>query len=376
MLLTEEQQLIRTTARTFSEQFLKPRSPIWAKNHTFPKEALKEMAALGFMGMLVPEHWNGNEIDFLSYALVIEEIAAGDASTATIVSVHNGLVTGCILHNGSEKQKEDFLKPLASGKKLGAFALTEPEAGSDAANLKTTAHRKNDHYLLNGSKQFITSGKEADYVIVFAVTDISLGKKGISAFIVPNSLPGYEVSRIEEKMGQEAAVTVQLHLNNLKIPLENLLGQEGEGYKIALNQLESGRIGIAAQCVGIASAAFEYALAFAKERITFGKPLIEHQAIAFKLADMATQIEAARQLTYFAANLKQLDIPCIKEAAQAKLFASEMGEKVCRQAIQIHGGYGYMADYPVERLYRDVRACSLYEGTSEIQRMLIARSLL
>lgn len=374
-MITEEQRLIQDTARTFAENYLKPNSADWAKTHTFPKSALQEMAKLGFMGMLVPESLNGSNIGHLAYALAIEEIAAGDASTSTILSVHNGLVCGSVLNYGNQEQHETFLKPMAKGDKLGAFCLTEPEAGSDAANIKTKAKRDKEHYILNGTKQFITSGKHADFALIFAITDDTAGKKGISAFIIPTNLPGYRVSRIEEKMGQDAAVTVQLNFDNLKISNHHLLGIEGEGYKIALSQLENGRIGIAAQCIGIARSAFEAALAFAKERVTFGQVLIQHQAISFQLAEMATQIEAARQLTLHAAQLKEANISCVKEAAMAKLFASEMVEKVCRAAIQIHGGYGYMRDYSVERLYRDARVCTLYEGTSEIQKILISRAL-
>lgn len=389
-MLNEDQQLIRESTRKFAEDFLKPNTAHWAKTHTFPTSALKEMANIGLMGMLVPEQYNGSNIGHVAYALAIEEIAAGDASTSTILSVHNGLVCGAILNYGTKAQQELFLRPLATGEKLGAFCLTEPEAGSDAANIKTRAEKSGaeslnaetnadttvKNYVLNGTKQFITSGKHADLALVFAVTDPSLGKKGISAFLVPTHLPGYVVARVEEKMGQEAAITVQLNFDDLKIPIENRLGQEGEGYKIALSQLESGRIGIAAQCIGIAKAALEAAINFAKERVTFGKPIFKHQAVSFQLAEMATQIEAARQLMIHAAELKDAKIPCLKEASMAKLFASEMAEKVCRMAIQIHGGYGYMAEFPVERLYRDVRACTLYEGTSEIQKILISRELL
>lgn len=374
-MITEEQSFIQNIAKSFAENYLKPNAAHFAETHTFPTTALQEMAKLGFMGMLIPETLNGTDIGHLAYALVIEEIAAGDASTSTVVSVHNGLVCTALLNYGNQKQQELFLKPMAKGDKLGAFCLTEPQAGSDAANLKTKAIRSGKGYILNGTKQFITSGKHADFALIFAVTDPTNGKKGISAFIVPTHLPGYGVARIEEKMGQEAAVTVQLNFDNLIVPEDSLLGKEGEGYKIALSQLECGRIGIAAQSLGIARSAFEAALSFAKERITFGKVLIQHQAISFQLAEMATQIEAARQLTWHAAQLKDAKIPCLKEAAMAKLFASEMVENVCRTAIQIHGGYGYMRDYPVERLYRDARVCTLYEGTSEIQKILISRTL-
>lgn len=374
-MLTEEQRLIRDTAAKFAREFLRPNSEAWAEKHSFPTEALKKMGALGLMGMLIPEKYQGSNIGYKSYALAIEEIAYGDASTSTIVSVHNGLVSGCITHFGTEQQKETFLNPMATAEKIAAFCLTEPEAGSDAANIKTRATLKNNSYLINGTKQFITSGKDADISVVFALTDPTLGKKGISAFIVPTNTPGYKVARIEEKMGQEAAVTVQLNFDNLEIPKEYLLGAEGEGYKIALSQLECGRIGIAAQAIGIARHALHASLEYARERVTFGKALIQHQGIGFQLAEMSTLLEAARQLTHYAADLKDQGLPCIKEAAQAKLFAADAAEKICRMAIQILGGYGYMRDYPVERLYRDVRVCSLYEGTSEIQKILISREL-
>jgi len=374
-MITEEQRFIQNTAQSFAENYLKPHSSHWAETHTFPTTALQEMAKLGFMGMLIPETWNGSDIGHLAYALVIEEIAAGDASTSTIVSVHNGLVCTALLNYGNQEQQERFLKSMAKGDKLGAFCLTEPDAGSDVANLKTKASKSEQGYVLNGTKQFITSGKHADFALIFALTDPTAGKNGISAFIIPTDLPGYVVSRIEDKMGQEAAVTVQLNFDDLTISKNHLLGSEGEGYKIALSQLECGRIGIAAQCLGIARQAFETALAFAKERVTFGKCLVQHQGVSFQLAEMATQIEAARQLTLHAAQLKDANMPCLKEAAMAKLFASEMVENVCRTAIQIHGGYGYMRDYGVERLYRDARVCSIYEGTSEIQKILISRAL-
>lgn len=375
MFLTEEQQMIRDSARAFAREQLAPNAAAWDKNHSFPKAALAELAKLGFFGIVIPEEWGGAGADYVSLALAIEEIAAGDGSCSTILSVNNSLACMIILKFGTEAQKTQFLKPLATGDMLGAFCLTEPQAGSDAADLRTKAVREGDEYVLNGVKQFITSGKNADVAIVFAVTDSQAGKKGISAFIVPTATPGYIVARIEDKLGQHASDTAQIVLENLRIPATYLLGKEGEGYKIALSNLEGGRIGIAAQSVGMAQAAFNAARSYAKERITFGKPIIEHQAIAFKFADMATQIEAARLLVWRAASLRDKGLPCLKEASMAKLFASEMAEKVCSEAIQIHGGYGYLSDFPVERIYRDVRISQIYEGTSEIQRWVISRAV-
>jgi len=375
MFLTEEQQMIRDSARAFAREQLAPQAAAWDKQHTFPKAALAELAKLGFFGIVVPEEWGGAGADYVSLAVAIEEIAAGDGACSTILSVNNSLACMIILKFGTDAQKTQFLRPLATGNMLGAFCLTEPQAGSDAADLRTKAVREGDEYVLNGVKQFITSGKNADVAIMFAVTDAQAGKKGISAFIVPTATPGYIVARIEEKLGQHASDTAQIVLENLRIPASYLLGKEGEGYKIALSNLEGGRIGIAAQSVGMAQAAFDAARCYAKERVTFGKPIIEHQAIAFKFADMATQIEAARLLVWRAASLRDKGLPCLKEASMAKLFASEMAEKVCSEAIQIHGGYGYLSDFPVERIYRDVRISQIYEGTSEIQRWVISRAV-
>ncbi|MDD2814441.1 MAG: acyl-CoA dehydrogenase [Thiotrichaceae bacterium] len=375
MFLTEEQQMIRDSARAFAREQLAPQAAAWDKNHSFPKAALAELAKLGFFGIIVPEEWGGAGADYVSLAVAIEEIAAGDGACSTILSVNNSLACMIILKFGTEAQKTQFLKPLATGEMLGAFCLTEPQAGSDAADLRTKAVREGDEYVLNGVKQFVTSGKNANVAIVFAVTDSQAGKKGISAFIVPTATPGYIVARIEDKLGQHASDTAQIVLDNLRIPASYLLGKEGEGYKIALSNLEGGRIGIAAQSVGMAQAAFNAARSYAKERVTFGKPIIEHQAIAFKFADMATQIEAARLLVWRAASLRDKGLPCLKEASMAKLFASEMAEKVCSEAIQIHGGYGYLSDFPVERIYRDVRISQIYEGTSEIQRWVISRAV-
>ncbi|WP_018625745.1 acyl-CoA dehydrogenase [Kangiella aquimarina] len=375
MILTEEQTMIQDMARGYVQERIAPFAEEWDKNKTFPAEALKGLAELGFYGMLVPEQWGGCEIGYVAAALVLEEIAAGDGACSTIISVTNSVGCMPILNFGTDEQKEKFLKPLASGEKLGAFCLTEPHAGSDAADLKTKAVKDGDSYVINGSKQFITSGKNGDIAIVFAVTDPSAGKKGISAFIVPTDTPGYIVANIEDKMGQNASDTAQIVFEDCRIPAENLLGKEGEGYKIALSGLEGGRIGIAAQAVGMARAAYEYALQYSKERTSFGKPINQHQAVQFKLADMATQVEAARQMVLHAAELRDNNLPCLKEACMAKLYASEVAEKVCSDAIQVLGGYGYLKDYPVERIYRDVRIAQIYEGTSEVQRMVIGRAI-
>jgi alkylation response protein AidB-like acyl-CoA dehydrogenase len=376
MLLTQEQEMIRDAMRDFARERLAPFAAEWDRNCTFPREALAELAQLGAFGMAVPEQWGGAGMNYVSLALALEEIAAGDGATSTIISVNNSVVCGPILAYGTEAQKERFLKPLASGAQLGCFCLTEPHVGSDAAAIRTTAAREGGEWVLNGVKQFITSGKNAQVAIVFAVTDKAAGKKGISAFIVPTDAPGYIVARIEDKLGQHASDTAQILLENCRIPAQNLLGAEGEGYRIALSNLEAGRIGIAAQSVGMARAAFEAALKYAQERESFGKPIIEHQAVNFRLADMATQIEVARQMVLHAACLRDAGRPCLKEASMAKLFASEMAEKVCSDAIQVHGGYGYVADFPVERIYRDVRVTQIYEGASDIQRLVIGRALI
>lgn len=375
MLLSQEQTLIRDTARNYAREKIAPFAAQWDRDCEFPADALKGLAELGFYGMLVPESDGGCDIGYVAAALVLEEIAVADAACSTIVSVTNSVGCMPILQYGSEQQRREFLKPLASGEQLAAFCLTEPQAGSDASGLKTRAQREGDYYILNGNKQFITSGKNADVAIVFAVSDPVAGKRGISAFIVPTHTPGYRVASVEAKMGQRASDTCHIVFEDCKIPATNLLGAEGEGYKIALGNLEGGRIGIAAQCLGIARAALEAATAYSREREAFAKPIGQHQAVAFSLADMATQIEAARQLTLHAAALKDAGQPCLSEASMAKLFASEMAEKVCSSAIQIHGGYGYLQDFPVERYYRDVRACQIYEGTSEVQKMVISRAL-
>jgi hypothetical protein len=375
MILSKEQEMIRNAIGDFARHRLAPFAAEWDRQSIFPQQAMREMAELGLFGMIVPEEWGGAGSDYVSFALALEEIAAGDGACSTVISVTNSVVCGPILQFGTVEQKERFLKPLARGHYLGAFCLTEPHAGSDAAAIRTRARREDDYYVLNGEKQFITSGKHADIAIVFAVTDPTAGKKGISAFIVPTDTPGYQVARVEEKLGQHASDTAHILFDELRIPVANRLGEEGEGYKIALANLESGRIGIAAQCLGMARAAFEAALAYARERQSFGKPIIDHQAVNFRLADMATQLEAARQLVLHAASLKDAGRACLKEACMAKLFASEMAEQVCSAAIQIHGGYGYLKDYPVERIYRDVRVCQIYEGTSDVQRIVIGRTL-
>ena len=375
MMLTHEQEMIRDAMRSFAQERLVPFAAEWDKSHRFPGEALKELGALGAMGMVVPEEWGGAGMDYMSLVLSIEEIAAGDGATSTIVSVQNSLACGITLKYGSEAQKQTWLKPLARGEKLGCFCLTEPHTGSDASAISTRAERDGDHFVLNGVKQFITTGKHADMAIVFAVTDKAAGKKGISCFLVPTATPGYIVARIEDKMGQHASDTAQILFENCRVPASALLGREGEGYRIALSNLEAGRIGIAAQSVGMARAAFEAALRYAKERVTFGVPLIQHQAVSFRLADMATQLDAARLLVWRAAQCKDAGQPCLKEASMAKMFASEAAEKICSDAIQIHGGYGYVSDFPVERIYRDVRVAQIYEGANDIQRMVIGRAV-
>jgi hypothetical protein len=375
MLLSHEQEMIRDAMRDFSRECLTPFAAEWDRTGHFPKEALAALAGLGAFGVAVPEEWGGAGLDTVSLALALEEIAAGDGATSTIVAVNNSVVCGPILAYGTAEQKEKFLRPLASGNWLGCFCLSEPHVGSDAAAITTRAVHDADGFVLNGVKQFITSGKNADIAIVFAVTGRGAGKKGISAFIVPTSTPGYRVARIEEKMGQHASDTAQIVFEDCRIPAKNLLGAEGDGYRIALSNLEGGRIGIAAQAVGMARAALEAALQYAKQRVAFGKPIIEHQAVNFRLADMATKIEVARQMVWHAASLRDAKQPCLKEASMAKLFASEMAEEVCSDAIQIHGGYGYVADFPVERIYRDVRVTQIYEGASDIQRLVIGRAL-
>ena len=375
MLLNDTQQLVRDTMRSFAQEKLAPNAARWDRDHHFPRAELAALGELGALGMVVAERWGGAGADYVSLAVTLEEIAAGDGATSTIVSVQNSVVCGPIAAYGTDAQKERWLTPLASGAKLGCFCLTEPQVGSDAGAITTRAERHGDRYLLNGVKQFITTGKNADSAIVFAVTDRTAGKKGISGFIVDTRTPGYVVARIEDKLGQRASDTAQIVFENCEVPVENRLGGEGEGYRIALGNLEAGRIGIAAQAVGMARAALDAAVAYARERTSFGKPIAEHQAIAFKLADMATDVAVARQMVWHAAALRDAGEPCLQQASMAKLFASEMAERVCSAAIQVHGGYGYVTDFPVERIYRDVRVCQIYEGTSEVQRMVIGRAL-
>ncbi|WP_312244643.1 acyl-CoA dehydrogenase [Stutzerimonas nitrititolerans] len=375
MLLNEDQTSIRDMARQFARERLKPFAADWDREHRYPVEAIAEMAQLGFFGMLVPEQWGGSDTGYIAYALALEEIAAGDGACSTIMSVHNSVGCVPILRFGNEEQKRRYLTSLASGTQIGAFALTEPQAGSDASSLRTRARRDGDGYVINGAKQFITSGRHAGTVIVFAVTDPDAGKRGISAFIVPTDTPGYQVVRVEDKLGQHASDTCQLAFEDMRVHRSQRLGEEGEGYRIALANLEGGRIGIAAQAVGMARAAFKAARDYARERAAFGKPIVEHQAVAFRLADMATQIAVARQMVLHAAALREAGQPALVEASMAKLFASEMAERVCSAAIQTLGGYGYLQDFPVERIYRDVRVCQIYEGTSDIQRLVIARNL-
>ncbi|MBD8629169.1 acyl-CoA dehydrogenase family protein [Oxalobacteraceae sp. CFBP 8753] len=375
MILSDEHQMIRDALRSFAQERLAPNAARWDREHHFPREELDELAALGAFGVAVPEQYGGAGLDYVALALVLEEIAAGDGGISTIISVNNCPVCSIAMMYASEAQKQQWLRPLAQGELLGAFALTEPHTGSDAAALRTTAVRDGAHYVINGTKQFITSGKYGDVAIVMAVTDKAAGKKGISAFWVPTNTPGYIVAGVEHKMGQHSSDTAQIVFENCRIPLENLIGEEGMGYKIALSGLEGGRIGIASQAVGMARAAYEAALAYAKDRESFGKAIFEHQAVQFRLAEMAMKIEAARQLILHAASMKDAGLPCLKEAAMAKLFASEMAERVVSDAMQVFGGYGYVADFPVERIYRDVRVCQIYEGTSDIQKILIARAL-
>jgi alkylation response protein AidB-like acyl-CoA dehydrogenase len=375
MILTSEHEMVRDSMRSFAQERLAPFAAQWDKEHTFPAQALKELGALGAMGMVVPQEWGGAGMDYISLVLALEEIAAGDGATSTIVSIQNSLACGITQLYGNQDQKEKWLKPLAKGEQLGCFCLTEPHTGSDASAITTRAERDGDDFVINGVKQFISTGKNADVAIVLAVTDKNAGKKGISCFLVPTKTPGYIVARLEEKMGQHASDTAQILFENCRVPKSSLIGNEGDGYKIALSNLEGGRIGIAAQAVGMARAALEASIQYAKDRVTFGKPIIDHQAVNFRLVDMATQLDAARLMVWRAAMLKDAGKPCLTEASMAKLFASEVAEKVCTDAIQIHGGYGYLRDFPVERIYRDMRVCQIYEGSSDIQRLVIGRAL-
>jgi butyryl-CoA dehydrogenase len=375
MRLDADHIAVQDAVRAYVAAEIAPHAARWDRESHFPKAELRGLAALGCYGVAVPAEWDGAGLDYLALAVILEEIAAGDGATSTIVSVNNCPVCSILTAWGSEVQKETWLKPLARGEMLGAFCLTEPHVGSEAGGLRTTARRDGDDYVLDGVKQFITSGRNGDVAIVMAVTEPAAGKKGISAFIVPIGSAGYHVDRLEQKLGQHASDTAQVRFEGCRVPAANRLGDEGQGLKIALSGLEGGRIGIGAQSIGMARAAFEAALRYAKERVAFGKPIFEHQALQFRLAEMATEIEAARQLVHHAASLKDAGVPCLKEAAMGKLYASEMAERVCSAAIQIHGGYGYVTDFPVERIYRDVRVCQIYEGTSEVQKILIGRAL-
>jgi butyryl-CoA dehydrogenase len=379
MILSQDLSMVRDAVRAFVAEQVAPHAARWDRDRTFPREALRGLAELGCYGVAVPERWGGAGLDYAALAVIIEEIAAGDGATSTIISVNNCPVCSILLAWADDEQKARWLVPLARGEMLGAFCLTEPHAGSDASALRTTARRERgpdgDVYVIDGVKQFITSGRHGDLAIVMAVTDRDAGKRGISAFVVPTDTPGYVVARLEDKVGQHASDTALIRFDGCRVPASHRLGDEGQGYRIALSGLEGGRIGIASQAIGMARAAFEAALRYAKERDAFGSPIFEHQAVQFRLADMAMRIEAARQLVLHAAAMKDAGQPCLKEAAMAKLFASEMAERVCSDAIQVHGGYGYVTDFPVERIWRDVRVCQIYEGTSDIQRILIGRAL-
>ncbi len=373
--LSEDQRMIRDMARDFARREIAPHAQAWEKAGWIDDALVAQMGELGLLGMVVPEEWGGSYIDYVAYALAVEEISAGDGATGALMSIHNSVGCGPVLNYGSQAQKDEWLAELTSGRAIGCFALTEPQAGSEAHNLRTRAELVDGQWVLNGSKQFCSNAKRAKLAIVFAVTDPDLGKKGLSAFLVPTDTPGFAVERSEHKMGIRASDTCAVSLSDCRIPQANLLGERGKGLAIALSNLEGGRIGIGAQALGIARAAFEAALLYARERVQFGKPIAEHQSIANMLADMQTQLNATRLLILHAARLKSAGLPCLSEASQAKLFASEMAEKVCSQAVQIHGGYGYLEDYPVERYYRDARITQIYEGSSEIQRLLIAREL-
>jgi len=375
MLLTQDQEMIRDAVRAFAKEQLWPHAARWDKEHHFPRDAHRGLAALGAYGICVPEEFGGAGLDFVTLALVLEEIAAGDGGTSTAISVTNCPVNAILMRYGNAAQKKRWLIALAQGEMLGAFCLTEPHVGSDASGLRTSARREGEGYVIDGVKQFVTSGKNGQLAVVIAVTDKGAGKRGMSAFLVPTDTPGYAVARLEDKVGQHSSDTAQINFDNCRVPADHLIGEEGEGYKIALSALEGGRIGIAAQSVGMARSAFDVALAYAKERQSFGTAIINHQAVGFRLAECATQLEAARQLIWHAATLRDAGQPCLKEAAMAKLFASEMAERVCSAAIQTLGGYGYVSDFPLERIWRDVRVCQIYEGTSDVQKIIIQRAL-
>ncbi|MCL4745696.1 MAG: acyl-CoA dehydrogenase family protein [Burkholderiaceae bacterium] len=374
MLLTEDHRMIRSAAREFARRRLAPNAAEWERAGAFPRELIGELGALGLLGMTVPEQWGGTGTDYVSYALALEEIAAGDGAVATVMSGHNSVGCMPLLEYGTQEQKERYLRPLARGEKLCAFCLTEPQGGSDLSILRTRARKVSDRYVLDGTKQFVTSGKTADFAVVIAITDPEAGTRGFSAFLVDTSTPGYRVGRVEKKMGLNASDTCEVFLEGLEIPSANLLGAEGQGYRIALSNLEGGRIGIAATAVGMARSALDLAVAYANERKTFGRPIIDHQGVSFRLADMATHLEAARQLVLHAAALRSAGLPCLTEASMAKLFATEVAERICSDALQTFGGLGYIEDTGVERIYRCVRGSKIYEGTNDIQRIVIGRS--
>ncbi|MFC3227622.1 acyl-CoA dehydrogenase family protein [Marinibaculum pumilum] len=374
-LLSEDQGMIRDMARAFAAERLAPGAAERDRSGEPPRDLLAEMGGLGLMGMTVPEQWGGAGTDFLSYVLALEEVAAADGAISTIMSVNNSPVCAALLQYAPDGLKQTWLPPLARGEAIGAFCLTEPQAGSDASALRCRAEADGNGWRISGTKQFITSGSIAGLALVFAVTDPQAGKRGLSCFAVPTDAAGFQVARVESKLGQRCSDTCQIVLDGVSVTADQMLGAPGDGYRIALANLESGRIGIAAQAVGMARAALDAALAYAEEREAFGQAIVEHQAVAFRLADMATEVEVARQMVHHAARLKDAGQPCLKEASMAKLFASEMAERVCSAAIQVHGGYGYLSDYPVERIYRDVRVCQIYEGTSDVQRIVIGRAL-
>ena len=373
--LTDQHIMIRDLARKVATEVVAPTAADRDRSSAWPHAELKAMADLGFMGMLVPEDYGGSNAGFLGYCLALEEISAADGGVGTIFHVHNLGGTYPLLQNGTEEQKRQYLPAMTRGEKIGAFLLTEPQAGSDTAAFRASARRDGDHFVLKGSKQFISNGSEAGVALVLAVTDAAAGKRGFTVFIVDPSMPGYKVNRIEEKMGQRTAHVAQIELDGIRVPAANVLGGVGGGYRIGMGSLSDGRIAVAAQAVGIASAALDAALRYARERQAYGKPIFELQDIAFSLAEMAMQVDVARQYYIHAARLLEAGVPCMKEAAIAKLFATEMAERVCSEALQIHGGYGYLRDFPVERYCRDVRVCKIYEGTSAIQKLIISRSL-
>lgn len=375
MLLSDVQSSIRDMVRDFAQERIAPHSRAWEAAGSYPPELFIEMAGLGLMGMTAPEAVGGAGTDYVSYALALMEIAAADGALSTIVSIQNSIMVSGLLKDGSAAQQQRYLPELATGRSIGAFALTESDAGSDAAAIRTRATRTDGGWVINGAKQFITSGRIARLVMIIAVTDPAAGKRGMSAFLVPTDTPGYIVDKVEHKLGQHASDTCALRFEAMAVPDDALIGEPGQGYRIALANLEAGRIGIAAQCVGMAQAALDIAVGYARDRVSMGKPIIEHQAVGFRLADLAARLEAARQLVLHAASIKDGGLPCLKEASMAKLVASETAEAVCSGALQTLGGYGYLEEFGVAKIYRDVRVCQIYEGTSDIQRMVIARAL-